>query len=152
WIAGNQGAGPDELEALDAYVREMAETVLGGRTPGDRLYRLQALRARSRVELPRNAAFPADERQMRFFASRLWHDRLAFEPGEALAALTGPVLVLIGTEDPNTPLDDYVDVLERGLATAATNDANVRTIPGRTRHTFSPAALDEIVAWLAKRR
>lgn len=152
WIAENQGAGPAELEALDAYVREIAHTVLSARAPSDRLYRLEALRARSLVELPRNASFPADERRMRFFASRLWHDRLAFEPEAALAALTGPVLVLIGTEDPNTPLDDYVEVLQRGLAAADTNDANVRAIPGRTRHTFSSAALDEIVAWLARRK
>ncbi len=152
WIADNQGAGPDELEALDAYTREIAETVLGTRTPGDRLYRLEALRARSRAELPRNAAFPADERQMRFFASRLWHDRLAFVPEAALAALTGPVLVLIGTEDPNTPMDDYVAALERGIAAAPTADATVRVVPGRTRHTFSPAALDEILVWLARQR
>lgn len=150
WIAGNQGAGPAELEALDAYVREIAETVLGGRTSGDRLYQLEALRARSHVELPRNASFPADERQMRFFASRLWADRLAFEPEEALTALSAPVLVLIGTEDPNTPMDDYVAALERGLAAADTDDADVRAIPGRTRHTFSPAALDEILAWLGR--
>lgn len=152
WIAGNQGADPAELEALDAYVREIAGTVLNARTPSERLYRLEALRARSRIELPRNAAFPADERQMRFFASRLWHDRLAFEPEAALAALTGPVLVLIGTEDPNTPMDDYVAALERGLAEANTDDTRVRVIPGRTRHTFSPAALDEILAWLARQR
>jgi uncharacterized protein len=150
WVAGNQGAGTAELEALDAYVREIAETVLGTPTPVDRLYRLEALRARSRVELPRNASFPADERQMRFFASRLWHDRLAFEPGSALAALTGPVLVLIGTEDPNTPMDDYVAALERGLAAADTDDVRVHRVPGRTRHTFSPAALDEIVVWLGR--
>lgn len=152
WIAENQGAGPAELEALDAYVREIAETVLGTRTPGDRLYRLEALRARSRVELPRNAAFPADERQMRFFASRLWYDRLAFQPEAALAALPGPVLVLIGTEDPNTPMDDYVAAVERGLAAADTDDARVRQVPGRTRHTFSPTALDEIVTWLVNLR
>lgn len=151
WIAGNQGVGQAELDALDAYVEEIAETVLGARTPGDRLYRLQALRARSRVELPRNSSFPADERQMRFFASRLWHDRLAFEPEAALAALTGPVLVLIGTEDPNTPMDDYVAAVERGLAAADTDDARVHAVPGRTRHTFSPAALEEIVAWLGRR-
>lgn len=151
WIAGSQGAGPVELEALDAYVREIAETVLSARTPSERLYRLEALRARSRVELPRNASFPADEHQMRFFASRHWHDRLAFEPEAALAALTGPVLVLIGTEDPNTPLDDYVAVLERGLAASDTDDVSVRAIPGRTRHIFSTAALDEIVVWLVRR-
>lgn len=89
---------------------------------------------------------------MRFFASRLWHDRLAFDPEAAFAALTGPVLVLIGTEDPNTPMDDYVAAVEQGLAAADTDDAQVRAIPGRTRHIFSPAALDEIVAWLARRK
>lgn len=148
WVAESQGAGPDEVEALEAYVREIAETVLGTRTPGDRLFRLQALRARSSVELPRNAAFPADERQMRFFASRLWHDRLAFAPEAAFAALPGPVLVLIGTEDPNTPMDDYMAAVERGLAATDADDARVRQVPGRTRHIFSPTALDEIVAWL----
>jgi uncharacterized protein len=151
WIAESQGGAPADLDALDAYVREIADIVLAGRTPGDRAFRLQALRARSTVQLPRNAAFPDDERQMHFFASRLWHDRLAFDPERALGRLHAPVLVMIGAEDPNTPMDAYLESVRRGLADARTGDAVVCRIAGRTRHTFSPTGVSTIAEWLAQR-
>ena len=151
WIAESQGRSSADLDGLDSYVREIADIVLGGRAPGDRAFRLQALRARSTVQLPRNAAFPDDERQMHFFASRLWHDRLAFDPERALGRLHAPVLVMIGAEDPNTPMDAYLASVRRGLAAARTADAVVCRIAGRTRHTFSPTGVSTIAEWLAQR-
>lgn len=149
WIAENQGAGPSELEALDTYVREIADVVLGVDGPYERRSRLEGVRARSSVELPRNAAFPADERQMRFFASRLWHDKLAFDPESTLARLRAPLLVLIGAEDPNTVMDDYLTRVRRALAAADTDHGAVCLVPGRTRHAFSDAALNPMVTWLS---
>ena len=151
WIAENQGAGPEDLAALDAYVREIGEIATGVTDPFRRQVELERLRARSAVELPRNAAFPMDEGQMRFLASRIWHDRLAFDPEEALAASTSPVLLLIGADDANTPMDRYLHAVRRGLAGAPSGDATVCRVPGRTRHAFSDAALDALARWLSAR-
>ncbi len=148
WIAENQGAGPEDLEALDAYVREIGEIATGVSDPFRRQVALEGLRSRSAVQLPRNAAFPMDEGQMRFLASRIWHDRLAFEPERALAGLTSPVLLLVGADDANTPTDRYLEAVRRGLEGARTDDATVCRVPGRTRHAFSRAALDALVHWL----
>jgi pimeloyl-ACP methyl ester carboxylesterase len=152
WLAERAGAGPADLRALDQYVGRIAETVLGERTPYMREFRLESLRAGTRVQLPRNnAEFPADERQMHFFASPLWHDRLAFEPEAVLARLRGPVLVLIGTDDPNIPMDRYLAAVRRGLSAASTADAAVCLIPGRTRHSFTEEGVAAIADWLAQR-
>ena len=150
WIAENQGAAPDDLAALDSYVREIGEIAIGVTDPFRRQLELERLRSRSAVELPRNAAFPMDEGQMRFLASRIWHDRLAFDPVEALAGSTSPLLLLIGADDANTPMDRYLEAVRRGLARAPTDHATVCRVPGRTRHTFSGATLDAVVRWLAE--
>lgn len=149
WIAENQGATPDDLEALDDYVREIGEIATGVTDPFRRRVELERLRSRSAVELPRNAAFPMDEGQMRFLASRIWHDRLGFRPEEAMAALTSPVMVLIGMEDANTPMDRYLEAVARGLDAAPTREAIVCRVPGRTRHAFPDLALDAILQWLS---
>ncbi len=149
WIAENQGATPDDLEALDDYVREIGEIATGVVDPFRRRVELERLRSRSVVELPRNAAFPMDESQMRFLASRIWHDRLAFQPQEAMAALTSPVMVLIGMEDANTPMDRYLEAVARGLDAAPAQEATVCRVPGRTRHAFPDMALDAILQWLS---
>ena len=151
WIAENQGIGAEGLEALDVYVTEIGEIVLGESDPFRRQVELERLRARSPVELPRNAAFPADEGQMRFLASRFWRDRLAFEPEDALAELAAPVLLLVGADEANTPVARYLRAVRRGLGAAPTDDATVCRVPGRTRHAFSRAALDAIAAWLPAR-
>ena len=152
WLAERAGAGTADLDALDQYVERIAEIVLGERTPYLREFRLESLRAGSRVQLPRNnAAFPADERQMHFFASPLWHDRLAFEPEAVLARLRSPVLVLIGADDPNLPIDAYLAAVSRGLSAASTRDATVCLIPRRTRHTFTNEGVAAIADWLAER-
>ena len=151
-LAGRLGVGPDYLQALDEYVGRIGEIVLGEGTPYMREYRLESLRAGSSVQLPRNnAAFPSDERQTHFFASPLWRDQLAFEPEIVLALLGSPVLVLIGTEDPNTPMDEYLAAVRRGLSSASTGDATVCLMPGRTRHTFTEEGVTAIADWLAER-
>ena len=151
-LAERGGAGAAHLQALDQYVRRLAEVVLGERTPYMREYRLVSLRAGSTVQLPRNnAAFPSDERQMHFFSSPLWHDQFAFEPEVVLAQLGSPVLVLIGEEDPNTPMNAYLDAVRRGLSAASTRDATVCLIPGRTRHTFTEDGVAAIGDWMAER-
>lgn len=153
WLAERLGVGPADLDALDQYVGRIAEIVLDESTPYMREFRLESLRAGSRVQLPRtNAAFPADERQMHFFSSPLWRDRLAFEPEAVLARLRSPVLVLIGADDPNTPMDAYLQVVRRGLSAASTPDAAVCVIPGRTRHVFTEEGVAAISDWLAERR
>ena len=82
WLAERVGAGAADLQALDQYVGRIAEIVLGESAPYMRAYRLASLRAGSTVQLPRNnAAFPAGERQMHFFASPLWRDQLALRAG-----------------------------------------------------------------------
>ncbi|KPJ75619.1 MAG: hypothetical protein AMS19_13790 [Gemmatimonas sp. SG8_23] len=151
WQAERAGAGPEELEALDEYVMRIAEIAMSDSEPYVRAYRLEQLRAGTRVELPRSASFPSDERQMHFFSSPLWHDRLAFDPESVLARLESPVLVLIGADDVNTPMGSYLDALRRALSRAGTEDAGVCRIPGRTRHAFSPDAIEAIDAWLALR-
>ena len=152
WLAERVGAQAAYLQALDQYVGRIAEIVLAESPPYMREYRLESLRAGSTVQLPRNnAAFPADERQMHFFASPLWHDQLAFEPEAVLARLGSPVLVLIGAEDPNTPMHAYLAAVRRGLSTASTRDATVCLIPGRTRHAFTEEGVTAIADWLAER-
>jgi len=151
WIAERASAGAGELEALDRYVAGIAEIVLGETAPYAREYRLRGLRAGSRVDLPPNAAFPSDEGQARFFASPLWHDRLAFEPETAFARLRSPVLVLIGTDDSRAPMDEYLSSVRRALAAGAHPDAIVCRIPGRTRHTFSVEGVSAIAEWLGER-
>jgi pimeloyl-ACP methyl ester carboxylesterase len=150
-LAEGQGYGAEELRALEGYIREIADVVLGDGNPYMREYRLEALRSRSPVELPLNAAFPADERQTYFFASPLWHDRLAFQPEEALGPVRAPLLVLIGTEDPNTPMEAYLAALDRGLGASMTSDATICRVPGRTRHVFSRVTVSVISEWLSAR-
>jgi pimeloyl-ACP methyl ester carboxylesterase len=151
-LAERGGAGAAHLQALDEYVARLGEIVLGERTSYMREYRLVSLRAGSTVQLPRNnAAFPSDERQTHFFSSPLWHDQLAFEPEVVLAQLRSPVLVLIGADDPNTPMNAYLDAVRRGLSTANTRDATVCLVPGRTRHTFTEHGVTAIADWLAER-
>ena len=151
WLAERAGARPSELTELDRYVAGIAEIALGDRAPYAKEYLLQGLRASARVDLPLNASFPSDERQAHFFASPLWHDRLAFRPEAALADLDAPVLILIGSEDPNVPMDSYAAAMQRGLAAARTADATLCRIPGRTRHTFSDAAMTVMMGWMAER-
>jgi dienelactone hydrolase len=141
-------AGPDEIEALGRYVDRIADIVLGEREAYVRAYRLENLRAGSPVQLPRSAAFPSDERQMHFFASPLWHDRLAFEPEEVLARLRSPVLVLIGADDANIPMADYLAAVRRGLGAAETRDATLCRLPGRTRHAFTEEGVEAIAEWV----
>jgi pimeloyl-ACP methyl ester carboxylesterase len=151
-LAERGGAGAAHLQALDQYVARLGEIVLGESTSYLREYRLKSLRAGSTVQLPRNnAAFPSDERQAHFFASPLWRDQLAFEPEIVLALLGSPILVLIGTEDPNTPMDEYLAAVRRGLSNANTRDATVCVMPGRTRHTFTEEGVTAIADWLAER-
>jgi hypothetical protein len=145
------GVRGDELEALDGYVARIAEIALSRAAPYVREYRLQGLRAGSSVQLPRSAAFPSDERQAHFFASPLWHDRLAFDPEAALARLTSPVLVLIGADDADTPMDAWLAAVRAGLARAPSPDTTVCRIPGRTRHAFTPEGVDAVVSWLSAR-
>ena len=142
---------PEELRALDDWVDRIVEVALSESPPYVREYRLDNLRAVSPVQLPRSAAFPADERQMHFFASPLWHDRLAFDPSAAYAEIRGPVMVLIGADDANTPTEAYVRAARGHLDGAETRGATVCVLPGRTRHAFSEAALDAITAWLGAR-
>jgi pimeloyl-ACP methyl ester carboxylesterase len=151
WAAERNGVGPGGLEALDEYVQRIAETVLNESEVYLRRYRLESVRAASSVELPRNAAFPSDERQMDFFASPLWHDRLAFEPDAVFARLRAPVLVLIGADDANTPMDEYLGAVRRSLSASPTPDATVCRIPGRTRHVFTEAGVEGISDWLGTR-
>jgi uncharacterized protein len=150
-IAESMGVRAQDLDALDRYVEELADIVLSDGSPARRTYLLPVLMASSDVRLPYNAAFPNDESQVHFFASPLWHDRMAFDPEAVLARLRSPALVLIGSEDPNTPWDAYLEGMRRGLTASGSPDATVRPIEGRTRHTFSREALTVIAAWLGER-
>ena len=148
--AERAGVPEAELHALDDYVRRIGEIVLAEDAQYMRRYRLESLRAGSTVQLPRNAAFPSDEQQMHFFASPLWRDRLAFEPEVVLGELHAPTLVLIGTEDVNTPLDAYLAAMDRALASSETRDAALCLLPGRTRHSFTAAGVGAIGEWLGR--
>ena len=68
-----------------------------------------------------------------------------------MAELRSPVLILIGAEEPYTPMDDYLAAVRRGLAASGVADGTVCRIPGRTRHTFSSEAVSAITEWLAER-
>jgi pimeloyl-ACP methyl ester carboxylesterase len=150
-LAEVDGRRAPELDALDRFVDQIADAVLSASLPNLRSYRLQALMGSSNVRLPYNAAFPNDERQIHFFASPLWYDRIAFEPEAVLARLHAPVLVMIGNEDPNTPLTAYLAAVRRGLSGARTRDWTVCLIEGRARHSFTSVEVDAIVAWLGGR-
>lgn len=150
-LAERDGASAEELEALDRYVDGIADIVLTESGTFGRVYRLEALRAGSPVQLPNNAAFPSDERQARFFASALWRDILAFEPRGAYAQLRSPVLVLLGSEDPNTSAGDWLDSVEAGLSGSGSEDATACLIPGRTRHAFTDTGIATIAEWLGER-
>ena len=150
-LADTPGARPEDLEALDEFVGQIASIVLTERLRYARESRLRTLMARSRVRLPYNAAFPQDDRQIHFFASPLWHDRLAFEPEGVLAQLHAPVLLLIGTEDRDTPIDAYLAAVRRGLSSAVAEDTTVCPIAGRTRHSFTDEAVVGIAGWLGER-
>jgi pimeloyl-ACP methyl ester carboxylesterase len=143
--------GAAEVAALERYVDQIAEIALDNAPPYVREYRLQNLRAASPVQLPRSAAFPQDEGQMHFFASPLWHDRLAFDPRLAFGRLRSPVLVVVGSEDANTPTEAYLAAARGGLAESATTDAAVCLLPGRTRHAFTESSIGIIAAWLDAR-
>jgi hypothetical protein len=145
------GYGPPALEALDRYLEEIADAILGETTPSLRAQRLRAVMAESDVQLPFNAAFPNDQDQVHHLSSPIWHDRFAFQPEEALAEVEAPVLILIGNEDPNTPLLAYLDAVRRGLAAAPSSDATLCLIPGRTRHAFTAVGVDVISDWLTER-
>jgi pimeloyl-ACP methyl ester carboxylesterase len=150
-LAEVDGRRPQELDALDRLVGRIADAVLGASLPNLRSYRLQALMDSSSVRLPYNAAFPNDERQIHFFASPLWYDRLAFEPEAVLARLHSPVLLMIGNEDPNTPLTSYLAAVRRGLSASRTRDWTVCLIQGRARHSFTTPEVEAVVAWLGGR-
>jgi uncharacterized protein len=150
-LAEVDGRSPQDLAALDRFVDQISEAVLSASLSNLRSYRLQALMGSSTVRLPYNAAFPNDERQIHFFASPLWHDRISFDPEAVLARLHSPVLLMIGNEDASTPLLEYLGVARRGLAGARTQDKTVCLIQGRARHSFTSVEVDQIVAWLAGR-
>jgi dienelactone hydrolase len=150
-IAVNQGWRAPQLEALDRYIARIADLVLDERSPYLKEYRLEELVSTSEVQLPYNAAFPTGADQPHFFASPLWHDRLALQPEDQLARLHGPVLVLIGTEDSDVTLDVYLAAVRRGLARAVTEDDAVCVVDGRTRHSYTDAGVRLIGAWLEAR-
>jgi dienelactone hydrolase len=147
--AEREGFRPAELADLETYVGQIADVVLRERSSVAREYRLQALMATTRARLPYNAAFPSDARQVHFFASPLWYDRLAFEPEEVLAQLSAPVLVVIGNEDLNTPLRDYLAAMRRALSAGNVPEASVCLVQGRTRHSFTDEEVGLIVSWLS---
>ena len=140
-----------EMEALEGYLEQIVGIALSGNPPYVREYQLNNVRAVSPVQLPRNAAFPADEDQMHFFASPLWHDRLAFDPAATIGTLDAPTLVLIGLDDADTRTDEYVGAMRGYLANAPSTEATVCVLPGRTRHTFSEAGIETIAGWLRAR-
>ena len=148
WLARRAGWSSRELAALDRYVERISEVVLSDELPYAKAYRLTQLRSRSTVGLPRNAEFPADQRQARFFASPLWSDRLRFEPGAVLSELRSPVLILVGDEEANTPVVEYMDAVRRALAGAPTRDGTVCLLPGRTRHAFTTQSIRAVTEWL----
>jgi pimeloyl-ACP methyl ester carboxylesterase len=149
--AEREGASGQTLVQLDRFVDQIADVVLREPTPELRAYRLQSVILSSPVSLPYSAAFPNDERQVHFFASPLWHDRMDFDPERALARIASPVLVLIGTEDPNTPMEAYLAGVRRGLAASGSSDAIACRIEGRVRHSFTPATVETVVDWLEGR-
>lgn len=151
-LAELQGYRPPELDALEAYMDGLAEIVLSEPAQDTRAFRLEALITRSDVGLPRHAALPATiEGQVRFLASPLWRDRLAFEPRPLLEGVRPPVLVLMGVEDPFTDFREHLPILRASLAAAPAEDVLVCLLPGRVRHSFSPEALALIGDWLAPR-
>lgn len=141
----------EDLVALDRLVDQISNVVLREQTPAMRAFRLEVVMGSATVRLPYNAAFPNDERQIHFFSSPLWHDRLAFAPEEELARLHAPVLLLIGNDEPATPLTEYLAAVRRGLAGTRMQDSTVCLVEGRVRHSFTSVEVDAIVTWLGDR-
>lgn len=150
-LAERDGYGARALEALNRYLEDIADAILEERTPFLRALRLRALMADSDVRLPFNAALPNNQNQVHHLSSPIWHDRFDFQPEEVLATLEAPVLILIGTEDPNTPILAYLEAIRRGLAAASSTDSTLCLLPGRTRHSFTEAGVAVIADWLVER-
>jgi pimeloyl-ACP methyl ester carboxylesterase len=150
-LAERERFRPEEVEMLEAHVAEIARIVLGEGSQEVRASQLQVQMLRARVRLPYSASFPSDEGQVHFLSSPIWRDRMAFDPVAALGTLRSPVLLVIGAEDADTPMNPYLANMRRGLGATGTNDWVVCRIEGRTRHTFSEVGVETITGWLAER-
>ncbi|MSR35605.1 MAG: hypothetical protein EXR95_03020 [Gemmatimonadetes bacterium] len=150
-LAERRGVSARELDVLDLYVDAISAIILKEVSPYMRAYRMEEMMAETEVELPYNAAFPDDEGRIHFFSAPLWYDRISFDPAKALAQLHGPVLLLIGQEDPDTPLDRYLPTVQGALAIAPTKDATVCVVLERTRHSFNEVTVGVIGTWVRDR-
>lgn len=145
-------ARPADLEALDRYIDEIADIIESDDPAYIREYRLEGLIGRSDVQLPYNAAFPAaDGGQAHFLGSPLWHDRLTFDAERALGALRGPVLVIVGADPLDIPLDPHLEAVTRGLSGATGDDRTVCLVEARPRHAFPEPVVTAVGSWLAER-
>jgi pimeloyl-ACP methyl ester carboxylesterase len=151
-LAERRGARPAQLDSLDRYTSAIARIVLTEASTYAREIRLEQLMAETEVTLPYNAAFPTDEGRIHFFSAPLWFDRLSFDPLQVLAKLHGPVLVLVGEDDPDSPLDRYLPAVQRALDRAPAAAARVCLLPDRTRHIFTDAAVAVVAGWLTGAR
>lgn len=145
-------AGAAALEALDRYVDEIADIAMSDDPAYIREYRLQGLIGRSAVQLPYNAAFPlADGGQAHFLGSPLWRDRLRFDAEATLGRLHAPVLVIVGANPLDVPLEPHLQAVGRGLSKAGTVDAGVCVLEARPRHAFAEPVVTTVAEWLLGR-
>jgi len=153
WLAGERHYDAQALLALDEYLARLTEIVLSEPSPALRAARSRALINESYVGLPRNAAsLPLNaEGQIRFLSSRWWRDYFLFRPDSVLAQVSSPVLVLMGEDDPLTPYQQHIPVIQLALEEAPTDDVTVCLVPGLTQHSFSQVVLSVIEEWLLHR-
>lgn len=61
------------------------------------------------------------------------------------------MLVVLGLDDPNAAVVDWLASVEAGLAASGSEDALACLVPGRTRHAFTDAGVSAILEWLSSR-
>lgn len=147
-----RGAGRFTLDSLDLWIEGLARTARSDDDPLVRDLMIQAFMTEEGMLLPRSANFPLTmEGQAHFFASQWWWDRFTFDPIPLYGRLRGPVLVLIGLEDPFTPFDRYFPAIRNALGRAAGGDAELCAVRGRARHEFTEEVSGMLAAWIGRR-
>lgn len=140
-----------EAEALERQVERLLEVARSPGPPSLRAYRIRSLLAGASIRPQQSSSLPPDlEGQVRFLASRWWHDFAVFAPDTVLAQVEVPTLVLEG-DDPFLALEENLPPVRSSLEAAPVGDVTLCVVPGRVEHGFPTPALDALEAWMAAR-
>jgi pimeloyl-ACP methyl ester carboxylesterase len=169
-ISRAAGVSDDRLQILTAYNRDVFDMIL--QAPG--VEELQAVApARIRELLDKYPSILPEENKEAFIASQVqqlagpWVKYfLAYDPAPTLERVACPVLALGGEKDLQVPARINLEAIRAALLKGGNQAVTVKELPGlnhlfqecQTGHpseygaitqTFSPAALSEILTWIA---